>query len=217
VSTAPGVPESIKMIRSAAPATDDLPQKIAACEAKIATVHSDFTAGLEAFRLEQGGNLHEYSELIRQEGTRDFIKTVEEKWGYKKPTVYRWIRKYKDAHGIGETPNPQPDRPSPQGDLRRNTILEQLARREGAVAAPDPKPAGPPPKPRTSKPEFALVKLSPITLSVTESQRARFKALRDDDGARIYELFKDLFLEVIGSKPEEVTFGWLEEGDDEAA
>jgi hypothetical protein len=87
-----GQPKSIKMIPLADPATD-LQQKIAACEAKITTADSVIKAGLEAFRIEQGGNLYEYSELTKQEGTRDFIETVESKWGYKKATVYRWIRK----------------------------------------------------------------------------------------------------------------------------
>jgi hypothetical protein len=142
---------------------------------------------------------------------------VEAKWGYTKPTVYRWIRKYKDAHGIGERPNPQPDRPSPQGDERRNAILGQQARREGVetVAPAETRAVGQPPKAPASKPEFGLVKFSPITLAVREGQRARFKRLRDDDGARIYELFKDLFLDVIGAKPEEVT--WLELEDDDDA
>jgi hypothetical protein len=56
--------------------TPDLQQEIAACEAKITTANALAVAGLEAVHIEQGRNPYEYSELIKQEGTRDFITTV---------------------------------------------------------------------------------------------------------------------------------------------
>ena len=80
--------KNIKMI-SLHRSTPDLQQEIAACEAKITTANALAVAGLEAVHIEQGRNPYEYSELIKQEGTRDFITTVAPKWVYTKPAVCR--------------------------------------------------------------------------------------------------------------------------------